>query len=172
MSNQMATPPPSPTLQVCYRILMQQCVSLGRPALAVRVYHEMRKAGIQPNAVTYGFYNKAVIEGAWPNQKRRWKVLLIVVSVCLFLRSLGRDEKRSLKSLPQDQYREPDFSLIARSTSTSSRKSISALDVGLDEREGRTVPVLQTGGVPRKENVLRLTAGAPAGIVCLSVCLS
>ena len=44
--------------QVCYRVLMEQCVKIGRPALAVKVYNEMVKAGIQPNAVTYGFYNK------------------------------------------------------------------------------------------------------------------
>ena len=37
---------------------MEQCVEIGRPALAVKVYNEMVKAGIQPNAVTYGFYNK------------------------------------------------------------------------------------------------------------------
>ena len=37
---------------------MEQCVKIGRPALAVKVYNEMVKAGIQPNAVTYGFYNK------------------------------------------------------------------------------------------------------------------
>ena len=48
-----------PDLQVCYRVLMEQCVKIGRPALAVKVYNEMAKAGIQPNAVTYGFYNKA-----------------------------------------------------------------------------------------------------------------
>lgn len=119
--------------QVCYRILMQQCVNLGRPALAVRVYHEMRKAGIQPNAVTYGFYNKAVMEGAWPNQKRRWKVLLIVISACLFLNSLRKNDRPRLNSFPDDIFREPDFSLIGRSASVSSHKSISALDVGLDD---------------------------------------
>ena len=37
---------------------MEQCVKIGRPALAVKVYNEMVKAGVQPNAVTYGFYNK------------------------------------------------------------------------------------------------------------------
>ena len=37
---------------------MEQCVKIGRPALAVKVYNEMVKAGIQPNAITYGFYNK------------------------------------------------------------------------------------------------------------------
>ena len=43
---------------------MEQCVKIGRPALAVKVYNEMVKAGIQPNAVTYGFYNKVrVTEG-------------------------------------------------------------------------------------------------------------
>ena len=33
---------------------------LGRPALAVKVYNEMAKAGIQPNAVTYGFYKQGL----------------------------------------------------------------------------------------------------------------
>ena len=58
---------------------MEQCVKLGWPTLAVRVYHEMIKAGIQPNAVTYGFYNKAVIEGKWPSKKHN----------CLFLSPQG-----------------------------------------------------------------------------------
>ena len=143
---------------------MQQCVNLGRPALAVRVYHEMMKAGIQPNAVTYGFYNKAVIEGAWPNQKRKWKVLLIVISACLFLRSLKCEKKTRLRSLPEDPLREPDFSLITRSTSLSSRKSISALDVGLDEKEGRATPLSRQGNMNQKGTVFRLTAGTSSGV--------
>lgn len=143
---------------------MQQCVHLGRPALAVRVYHEMMKAGIQPNAVTYGFYNKAVIEGAWPNQKRKWKVLLIVVSVCLFLNSLKKHEKRRrMKSLPEDVFREPDFSLITRSGSVSSRKSISALDVGLDEKEGPMEGPTPLSRMSHKGTIFKLTPGTPTG---------
>lgn len=159
---------------------MQQCVNLGRPALAVRVYHEMMKAGIQPNAVTYGFYNKAVIEGAWPNRRRKWKVLLIVVSTCLFLNSFRRCENSRLKSLPKDVFREPDFSLIARSASMSSHKSISALDVGVDEKEEELegglggvggmhqgAPLLTRGRVggnmSHKGSVFRLTAGTSTG---------
>lgn len=48
-------------LQVCYRILMQLCGQYDQPVLAVRVLFEMQKAGIDPNAITYGYYNKVVI---------------------------------------------------------------------------------------------------------------
>ena len=77
-------------VQVCYRVLMDQCMEHGRPALAVRVYSDMRKAGIQPSAVTYAFYNKAMMEGSWPSTKRRWKILKIVIIACLHLCWLQR----------------------------------------------------------------------------------
>lgn len=48
-------------LQVCYRILMQLCGQYDQPVLAVRVLFEMQKAGIDPNAITYGYYNKVII---------------------------------------------------------------------------------------------------------------
>lgn len=44
--------------QVCYRVLMQLCGQYGQPVLAVRVLFEMKKAGVHPNAITYGYYNK------------------------------------------------------------------------------------------------------------------
>ena len=141
---------------------MQQCVNLGRPALAVRVYHEMRKAGIQPNAITYGFYNKTVLEGRWPNQKRRWKVLLIIITVCLYLNNLKKKEK----SLHGNLFEEADFSLITRSGSMSSRKSISALDVGLDEEEATLdgqASLSMTRKLLHKGATFKLTAGAPSG---------
>lgn len=37
---------------------MQLCGQYGQPVLAVRVLFEMQKAGIDPNAITYGYYNK------------------------------------------------------------------------------------------------------------------
>lgn len=46
--------------QVCYRILMQLCGQYDQPVLAVRVLFEMKKAGIDPNAITYGYYNKVI----------------------------------------------------------------------------------------------------------------
>lgn len=44
--------------QVCYRVLLQLCGQYSLPVLAVRVLFEMKKAGVQPNAITYGYYNK------------------------------------------------------------------------------------------------------------------
>lgn len=44
--------------QVCYRVLMQLCSHYGQPVLSVRVMLEMRRAGIVPNTITYGYYNK------------------------------------------------------------------------------------------------------------------
>lgn len=47
-----------PSFQVCYRVLLQLCGQYSQPVLAVRVLFEMKKAGVQPNAITYGYYNK------------------------------------------------------------------------------------------------------------------
>ncbi|XP_067839418.1 DENN domain-containing protein 4C isoform X2 [Heptranchias perlo] len=59
-----------PLDEVCYRVLMQLCGLLGHPVLAVRVLFEMKNAGLQPNAITYGYYNKAVLESPWPSSNR------------------------------------------------------------------------------------------------------
>ena len=32
-----------------------------------QVLFEMKRCGITPNAITYGFYNKAVLEAQWPS---------------------------------------------------------------------------------------------------------
>ncbi|KFQ38307.1 DENN domain-containing protein 4C, partial [Mesitornis unicolor] len=55
---------------VCYRVVMQLCGLWGQPVQAVRVLFEMKNAGIQPNAITYGYYNKAVLESPWPSRNR------------------------------------------------------------------------------------------------------
>uniref|UniRef100_A0A669PBX9 DENN domain containing 4A n=1 Tax=Phasianus colchicus TaxID=9054 RepID=A0A669PBX9_PHACC len=53
-----------PPDEVCYRVLMQLCGQYGQPVLAVRVLFEMQKAGVDPNAITYGYYNKVgIFEG-------------------------------------------------------------------------------------------------------------
>ncbi|KTF70989.1 hypothetical protein cypCar_00046698, partial [Cyprinus carpio] len=46
------------------------CGQYGQPVLAVRVLFEMKKAGVQPNAITYGYYNRAVLESTWPSSTR------------------------------------------------------------------------------------------------------
>ncbi|NXH50858.1 DEN4C protein, partial [Dicaeum eximium] len=60
----------SVSCQVCYRVVLQLCGLWGQPVQAVRVLFEMKNAGIQPNAITYGYYNKAVLESSWPSSNR------------------------------------------------------------------------------------------------------
>uniref|UniRef100_T1KBU8 UDENN domain-containing protein n=1 Tax=Tetranychus urticae TaxID=32264 RepID=T1KBU8_TETUR len=56
-----------PVDEVCYRILMLLCGLYSQPILAVKVLSEMRRCGVTPNAITYGLYNKAVLESKWPS---------------------------------------------------------------------------------------------------------
>ncbi|XP_004943954.2 C-myc promoter-binding protein isoform X2 [Gallus gallus] len=86
-----------PPDEVCYRVLMQLCGQYGQPVLAVRVLFEMQKAGVDPNAITYGYYNKAVLESTWPSSNRGgyflWmKIRNVVLGIAQF--------KRALKKLP------------------------------------------------------------------------
>ncbi|KAM9826579.1 C-myc promoter-binding protein-like isoform X2 [Syngnathus typhle] len=81
--------------EVCYRVLMQLCGQYGQPVLAVRVLFEMKKAGVHPNAITYGYYNKAVLESTWPTSTRGgyflWmKLRNVVLGVAQFKQSLRK----------------------------------------------------------------------------------
>uniref|UniRef100_A0A665WXA6 DENN domain containing 4A n=1 Tax=Echeneis naucrates TaxID=173247 RepID=A0A665WXA6_ECHNA len=65
------------------------------PVLAVRVLFEMKKAGIHPNAITYGYYNKAVLESTWPSSTRGgyflWmKLRNVILGVAQFKQALRR----------------------------------------------------------------------------------
>lgn len=78
--------------EVCYRVMMQLCGLHNQPILAVRLYYLMKRSGIQPNAVTYGFYNRCVLESQWSSDvgtasKMRWKRLRnVVLGVAQFKR--------------------------------------------------------------------------------------
>ncbi|XP_076828543.1 DENN domain-containing protein 4C [Brachyhypopomus gauderio] len=79
--------------EVCYRVVMQLCGLWGMPVMAVLVLMEMKKAGVEANAITYGYYNKAVLESSWPSQNRSghvmWtKVRNVVRGVAQFKRAL------------------------------------------------------------------------------------
>uniref|UniRef100_A0A8D3D6W6 DENN domain containing 4B n=1 Tax=Scophthalmus maximus TaxID=52904 RepID=A0A8D3D6W6_SCOMX len=84
--------------EVCYRILMQLCGQYGQPVLAVRVLLEMKKAGITPNTITYGYYNKAVLESKWPSTNQggrlRWaKLRNVLLAVAQFRQPIRRRQK-------------------------------------------------------------------------------
>ncbi|XP_066536397.1 DENN domain-containing protein 4C isoform X2 [Hoplias malabaricus] len=84
--------------EVCYRVVMQLCGLCGMPVMAVRVLMEMKKAGVEGNAITYGYYNKAVLESPWPSRNRSgrfmWtKVRNVVRGVVQFKQALRTSTK-------------------------------------------------------------------------------
>uniref|UniRef100_A0A3B4UZF9 DENN domain containing 4A n=1 Tax=Seriola dumerili TaxID=41447 RepID=A0A3B4UZF9_SERDU len=97
-----------PPDEVCYRVLMQLCGQYGQPVLAVRVLFEMKKAGVHPNAITYGYYNKAVLESTWPSSTRGgyflWmKLRNVILGVAQFKRALRRHAPHTQSPLSGDQ---------------------------------------------------------------------
>uniref|UniRef100_A0A3B5MTA2 DENN/MADD domain containing 4A n=1 Tax=Xiphophorus couchianus TaxID=32473 RepID=A0A3B5MTA2_9TELE len=83
--------------EVCYRVLLQLCGQYSQPVLAVRVLFEMKKAGVQPNAITYGYYNKAVLESTWPSTTRGgyflWGKLRNVILGVLQFKQAGKKQQ-------------------------------------------------------------------------------
>uniref|UniRef100_A0A672N5I5 DENN domain containing 4B n=1 Tax=Sinocyclocheilus grahami TaxID=75366 RepID=A0A672N5I5_SINGR len=94
--------------EVCYRILMQLCGQYGQPVLAVRVLLEMKRAGITPNTITYGYYNKAVLESKWPSTNQggrlRWaKLRNVVLAVAQFRQPIRQQQRSASFSTPAGQ---------------------------------------------------------------------
>ncbi|XP_053427898.1 DENN domain-containing protein 4C isoform X2 [Nycticebus coucang] len=89
-----------PLDEVCYRVVMQLCGLWGHPVLAVRVLFEMKTAKIKPNAITYGYYNKVVLESPWPSSTRSgiflWtKVRNVIHGLAQFRQPLKKTVQKS-----------------------------------------------------------------------------
>lgn len=70
---------------------MQLCGMYNLPILAVRLHSLMKRSGIQPNALTYGFYNRCVLESEWPSSSQlRWSRLKNVVLGAALFRHAGK----------------------------------------------------------------------------------
>ncbi|XP_073960241.1 DENN domain-containing protein Crag-like isoform X3 [Choristoneura fumiferana] len=83
-----------PCDEVCYRVMMQLCGIHSLPVLAVRLLFLMKRAGLQPNALTYGYYNRCVLEAPWPNDvpsgsQLLWNKLRIAVMGAALFRKAG-----------------------------------------------------------------------------------
>uniref|UniRef100_A0A4W3KFB0 DENN domain containing 4A n=1 Tax=Callorhinchus milii TaxID=7868 RepID=A0A4W3KFB0_CALMI len=96
-----------PPDEVCYRVLMQLCGQYGQPVLAVRVLFEMKKAGVHPNAITYGYYNKAVLESTWPSSNGGGYFLWMKIRNVLLATAQFR---KALKKLPSNPPQTPVLS--------------------------------------------------------------
>ncbi|XP_025406020.1 DENN domain-containing protein 4C isoform X2 [Sipha flava] len=88
------------TDEVCYRVMMQLCGIYNQPMLAVKLLLVMKRCGLHPNAITYGFYNRALLESTWPSDLRTpsqllWKKLRnVVLSAALFNKAGAQNRKR------------------------------------------------------------------------------
>ncbi|XP_028399036.1 C-myc promoter-binding protein-like [Dendronephthya gigantea] len=85
--------------EVCYRILMKLCGQYDHPALAVKAYYEMKRNGFEPNAVTYGYYMKAVFEGKWPSTStsfQRWRRMFHFISAVNYMLKF-KERKRPIE---------------------------------------------------------------------------
>lgn len=125
--------------EVCYRILMQLCGQYGQPVLAVRVLLEMKRAGITPNTITYGYYNKAVLESKWPSTNQggrlRWaKLRNVLLAVAQFRQPIKQQQRSASFSIPTDVLNKPrPYSALIRQSSwsglseSSSHESLTSL---------------------------------------------
>ncbi|KAM3965518.1 LOW QUALITY PROTEIN: DENN domain-containing protein Crag [Aphomia sociella] len=83
-----------PCDEVCYRVMMQLCGIHSLPVLAVQLLFLMKRAGLQPNAFTYGYYNRCVLEATWPQDmpsgsQLLWNKLRIAVMGAALFRKAG-----------------------------------------------------------------------------------
>lgn len=81
--------------EFCYRIMMQLCGNYNMPVLAVRLHYLMKRSGVQPNALTYGFYNRCVLESEWPSDSTtqsqlRWSRIKNVVLGAAHFKRAGK----------------------------------------------------------------------------------
>ena len=88
-----------PVEEICYRVMMQLCGLYRRPVLAVKLLFEMRRHGVHPNAVTYGYYNKAVLESEWPHgiasgSQLLWHKLRNVLTAVWLFKQAGRQRRQ------------------------------------------------------------------------------
>ncbi|KAM4877308.1 DENN domain-containing protein 4C isoform 1-T1 [Thomomys bottae] len=124
-----------PLDEVCYRVVMQLCGLWSHPVLAVRVLFEMKTAKIKPNAITYGYYNKVVLESQWPSSTRSgiflWtKVRNVVHGLAQFRKPL----KKTMQNSPVSSISAPQNATGAGDGDTGSRGSVdSSSDVNSGE---------------------------------------
>lgn len=95
--------------EVCYRVLMQLSGQFNHPVIAVKTLFEMKRVKIQPNAVTWGYYHKAVLEGQWlpenasKSPKQLWRRLKLVVMAANAFRKGAQKRANTLLNFESDE---------------------------------------------------------------------
>ncbi|XP_014720431.3 DENN domain-containing protein 4B isoform X1 [Equus asinus] len=114
--------------EVCYRVLMQLCSHYGQPVLSVQVMLEMLRAGIVPNTITYGYYNKAVLESKWPSGtpggRLRWAKLRNVVLGAAQFRQPLRERRKQRQQQQQQQQQKQQAAAQQKTGSSQTEPSL------------------------------------------------
>ncbi|XP_052872002.1 DENN domain-containing protein Crag isoform X2 [Anopheles cruzii] len=132
--------------EVCYRIMMQLCGMHNLPVLAVRLHYLMKRSGIQPNALTYGVYNRCVLEAQWPansmlSSQVRWNRLRnIILGAAQFKRAGMKFADRRRRSLSQEN----NLGSALESVNGTSRTS---LDSGYSQAEPAQATAIGSPGL-------------------------
>ena len=111
-----------PADEICYRVMMQLCGVYDQPVLAVKVLSAMKNIGLVPNAVTYGYYNKAVLESEWPSGDMtpgqcRWNKLRNALMAAHLFKRMGKmagNRPRAAQLLPTSKLAVSKQSLISK----------------------------------------------------------
>lgn len=92
----------------------------------------MKRLGIIPNAITYGFYNRAVLEAQWPSSKalnaqKYWtKIRHVVRAVALFNKAF-KEKRKARRTLSQYSSESNDF--VSQGSLSSQSKLHDAVSV-------------------------------------------
>ncbi|GLG99459.1 Uncharacterized protein GBIM_05925 [Gryllus bimaculatus] len=134
-----------PTDEVCYRVVMQLCGQHSQPVLAVKLLSHMKKSGVQPNAITYGHYNRAVLEATWPSDGTTSSQLLwnklrnVILGAALFKRGGMR------RRLQEESFSVDGIDGVSR-TSVDSSNSHESSAVHVSHEPGEVRPKFGCGG--------------------------
>ncbi|CAD5218783.1 unnamed protein product [Bursaphelenchus okinawaensis] len=101
--------------QLSYRTLIRLCGEYKYPALAVDVLQKMRRIGIPLNAITYGTYHWAVMQGEWPSEAQMkaheaWRRLRLRLEGAVRFNYFGRN---SIYAFKRHMAQQDDTSSVA-----------------------------------------------------------
>ena len=138
-----------PADEICYRVMMQLCGLYKQPVLAVKVLFEMKNIGLRPNAVTYGYYNKAVLESEWPSGEEsvceaHWNLLRNVLKAMSCFKESGKQRRLRLSRVRSGS----QASLKSETNSQSSANKELR-----DDPQKFTGPDNQNKSIPETENI-------------------
>uniref|UniRef100_A0A5S6R4X7 UDENN domain-containing protein n=1 Tax=Trichuris muris TaxID=70415 RepID=A0A5S6R4X7_TRIMR len=137
--------------EVCYRTMIQMCGLYEQPVLAVKVFVSMNQHGVRPNAVTYGIYNRSVLDAQWPGAAvrqplRHWTRVRHVVFAIAIMKWSVRQRSR-LRRTDSHQSAESGVDYISQGSGGSqSVKLINSCSVLAEEDAAVTVDKQSSSG--------------------------